>query len=200
MSSKAASPQITLISKIQSCSGACRCVCNRFYTTSDQATGEHLLGRLITKHWSFFSTIWLSRKFFGILLWTYSISFFLTYLVWVEYMHLYDLSWTWPATSVEKKTRQRFAFTRPKPTYGRQGLDWIVGPGYSFCCSQCPASHLRRSARLLIQKCYVINRGAQRLIPNMTNSYHCGWLHENQLQEMDQNWNRRYLPCHILHK
>ena len=23
-------------------------------------------------------------------------------------------------------------FTRPKPAYGRQGLDWIVGPGYSF--------------------------------------------------------------------
>ena len=22
--------------------------------------------------------------------------------------------------------------TRPKPAYGRQGLDWIVGPGYSF--------------------------------------------------------------------
>ena len=22
--------------------------------------------------------------------------------------------------------------TRPKPGYGRQGLDWIVGPGYSF--------------------------------------------------------------------
>ena len=23
-------------------------------------------------------------------------------------------------------------WTRPKPAYGRQGLDWIVGPGYSF--------------------------------------------------------------------
>ena len=22
--------------------------------------------------------------------------------------------------------------TRPKPAYGRPGLDWIVGPGYSF--------------------------------------------------------------------
>ena len=22
--------------------------------------------------------------------------------------------------------------TRPKPAYGRQGLDWIVWPGYSF--------------------------------------------------------------------
>ena len=22
--------------------------------------------------------------------------------------------------------------TRPKPAYGRQGLDWIFGPGYSF--------------------------------------------------------------------
>ena len=27
---------------------------------------------------------------------------------------------------------QRFEKTRPKPAYGRQGLDWIVGPGYSF--------------------------------------------------------------------
>ena len=25
-----------------------------------------------------------------------------------------------------------FFVTRPKPAYGRQGLDWIVGPGYSF--------------------------------------------------------------------
>ena len=25
-----------------------------------------------------------------------------------------------------------FMTTRPKPAYGRQGLDWIVGPGYSF--------------------------------------------------------------------
>ena len=25
-----------------------------------------------------------------------------------------------------------FFNTRPKPAYGRQGLDWIVGPGYSF--------------------------------------------------------------------
>ena len=25
-----------------------------------------------------------------------------------------------------------FWTTRPKPAYGRQGLDWIVGPGYSF--------------------------------------------------------------------
>ena len=25
-----------------------------------------------------------------------------------------------------------FENTRPKPAYGRQGLDWIVGPGYSF--------------------------------------------------------------------
>ena len=25
-----------------------------------------------------------------------------------------------------------FDMTRPNPAYGRQGLDWIVGPGYSF--------------------------------------------------------------------
>ena len=24
----------------------------------------------------------------------------------------------------------------PKPAYGRQGLDWIVGPGYSLWCSE----------------------------------------------------------------
>ena len=27
---------------------------------------------------------------------------------------------------------KHFASTRPKPAYGRQGLDWIVGPGYSL--------------------------------------------------------------------
>ena len=26
----------------------------------------------------------------------------------------------------------QFSATRPKPAYGRQGLDWIVGPGYSL--------------------------------------------------------------------
>ena len=29
-----------------------------------------------------------------------------------------------------------FCLTRPKPAYGRQGLDWIAGPGYSLWCSQ----------------------------------------------------------------
>ena len=29
-------------------------------------------------------------------------------------------------------TRDQFDQTTPKPAYGRQGLDWIVGPGYSF--------------------------------------------------------------------
>ena len=28
-----------------------------------------------------------------------------------------------------------FVKTRPKPAYGWQGLDWIVGPGYSFVVS-----------------------------------------------------------------
>ena len=27
---------------------------------------------------------------------------------------------------------KKFGQTRPKPAYSRQGLDWIVGPGYSF--------------------------------------------------------------------
>ena len=83
MSSKAASPQITLISKIQSCSGACRCVCNRFYTTSDQATGEHLFGRLITKHWSFFSTMIVSK-----VLWYSPMNLF-SFI----FSHIFGLSW-----------------------------------------------------------------------------------------------------------
>ena len=29
-----------------------------------------------------------------------------------------------------------FITTRPKPAYGRQGVDWIVGPGYSLWCSE----------------------------------------------------------------
>ena len=31
-----------------------------------------------------------------------------------------------------KVERNFFMINRPKPAYGRQGLDWIVGPGYSF--------------------------------------------------------------------
>ena len=31
---------------------------------------------------------------------------------------------------------KHFASTRPKPAYGRQGLDWIVGPRYSLWCSE----------------------------------------------------------------
>ena len=33
---------------------------------------------------------------------------------------------------VTKKVPPKICKTRPKPAYGRQGLDWIVGPGYSF--------------------------------------------------------------------
>ena len=29
-------------------------------------------------------------------------------------------------------SNKAFKNTRPKPAYGRQGLDWMVGPGYSF--------------------------------------------------------------------
>jgi len=32
----------------------------------------------------------------------------------------------------DAKEFKRFCMTRPKPAYGRQGLDWIFGPGYSF--------------------------------------------------------------------
>jgi hypothetical protein len=35
---------------------------------------------------------------------------------------------TWTAFAI----LAMFFNTRPKPAYGRQGLDWIVGPGYSF--------------------------------------------------------------------
>ena len=57
-----------------------------------------------------------------------------------------------------------FKRTRPKPAYGRQGIDWIVGPGYSFgvfSMSQCLTLRLRRSAQLMIQKRYLTNRGIQ---------------------------------------
>ena len=37
-----------------------------------------------------------------------------------------------PLSAPSSHWNQRFAETRPKPAYGRQGLDWIVGPGYSF--------------------------------------------------------------------
>ena len=33
---------------------------------------------------------------------------------------------------VEKRFDSKICITRPKPAYGRQGLDWMVGPGYSF--------------------------------------------------------------------
>ena len=29
------------------------------------------------------------------------------------------------------ENKQEFVITRPKPVYGKQGLDWTVGPGYS---------------------------------------------------------------------
>ena len=41
----------------------------------------------------------------------------------------YDSSWWIPLLHLDIET---FSITRPKPAYGRQGLDWIVGPGYSF--------------------------------------------------------------------
>ena len=44
-----------------------------------------------------------------------------------------------------------FFNTRPGPAYGRQGLDWIAGPGCILRCSQCLASCLWRSARLMRQ-------------------------------------------------
>ena len=31
---------------------------------------------------------------------------------------------------------EHFHLTMPKPAYGRQGLEWIVGPGYSLWCSE----------------------------------------------------------------
>ena len=39
-----------------------------------------------------------------------------------------------------------FYSTRPKPAYGWQGLDWIVGPGYSFVVfsNQKPWNHLEK--------------------------------------------------------
>ena len=40
---------------------------------------------------------------------------------------------------------QHFAQTRPKLAYGRQGLDWIVGPGYSFGVINYTQTHRQRS-------------------------------------------------------
>ena len=38
----------------------------------------------------------------------------------------------WVKASEERESDRHFIQTRPKPAYGQQGLDWIVGPGYSF--------------------------------------------------------------------
>ena len=42
---------------------------------------------------------------------------------------IYGQAHTKKIKELEGKT---FCKTRPKPAYGRQGLDWIDGPGYSF--------------------------------------------------------------------
>ena len=36
------------------------------------------------------------------------------------------------ATAVGRNVDIIIIITGPKPAYGRQGLDWIIGPGYSF--------------------------------------------------------------------
>ena len=48
--------------------------------------------------------------------------------------------------------------TRPKPAYGRQGLDWFVGPGYSFVVF---STNREIQLTSLIQKSNVTNRGVQ---------------------------------------
>ena len=45
---------------------------------------------------------------------------------------LRDSEWIIWNQEVHSLLWQLFVLTRPKPAYGRQGLDWIVGPGYSF--------------------------------------------------------------------
>ena len=35
-------------------------------------------------------------------------------------------------TKTASAENKYLSLTRPKPAYGRQGLDWIVRPGYSF--------------------------------------------------------------------
>ena len=47
--------------------------------------------------------------------------------------------------------------TRPKPAYGRQGLDWIVGPEYSFgvFATSCFRPAVLSSVEFLVRiKCY----------------------------------------------
>ena len=44
-----------------------------------------------------------------------------------------SVSLTWLCSPERlKKINEKFYQTRPKPAYGRQGLDWIFGPEYSF--------------------------------------------------------------------
>ena len=65
-------------------------------------------------------------------------------------------------------------FTRPKPAYGRQGLDWTVGPGYSFVVfstnKTMETNQKSKNVTLLtwgpnwpplFQKRYITNRGPQ---------------------------------------
>ena len=56
--------------------------------------------------------------------------------------------------------------TRPKPAYGRQGLDWIIGPGYSFVVVTNRGLHLTFMTQLekviifrYKQTFFVTNRG-----------------------------------------
>ena len=50
-----------------------------------------------------------------------------------------------------------FWYTRPKPAYGRQGLDWFVGPGYNFVVF----STGRSNWPLWSKKLHVTDRGVQ---------------------------------------
>ena len=46
--------------------------------------------------------------------------------------HPFASSSIFTTSSSQATWKHFFKYTRPKPAYGRQGLDWIVGPGYSF--------------------------------------------------------------------
>ena len=59
-------------------------------------------------------------------------STFLTRLRAVEAMARLSSNFVSTFMQVKSSASAPSSFTRPKPAYGRQGLDWIVGPGYSF--------------------------------------------------------------------
>ena len=64
----------------------------------------------------------------------------------------------WKIKKLSGDIRQPFEDTRPKPAYGRQGLDWIAGLGYSLWCSQPTGGS---NWLPMVQKRHITNTGLQ---------------------------------------